>query len=204
MYLVVDAVYFDVRWNAKFSNFNTFKVIANLIPLWAWPLFRRYPYVAETLIYWLGFQWVRLRVEGGKGGLIHNFVLNHIYFRNLAHQQKDARGGGDGTLWPTNINQNCSTYCFKLIRCLDSLFAILCSKEHRAETQPTPQSDWLWAGIIFLVGVSLGPHLWSSGLQIKRSRVRFPTLPGFLRNSGSWTVSNQPREYNRGDNWREL
>jgi hypothetical protein len=47
-----------------------------------------------------------------------------------------------------------------------------------------------------------GPPLWSSGesswLQIQRSRVRFPTLPDFLRSSGSGTGSTQPREDNRG------
>jgi hypothetical protein len=46
-----------------------------------------------------------------------------------------------------------------------------------------------------------GPFLWFSGrsswLYIQRSRVRFPALPVFLRSSGSWTGSNQPRE----DNW---
>jgi hypothetical protein len=44
------------------------------------------------------------------------------------------------------------------------------------------------------------PPLWSSGqsswLQIQRSRVRFPALPDFLRNSGSGTGSTQPREDN--------
>jgi hypothetical protein len=43
------------------------------------------------------------------------------------------------------------------------------------------------------------PPLWSSGqsfwLQIQRSGVRFPTLPYFLRGSGSGTGSTQPREY---------
>jgi hypothetical protein len=42
--------------------------------------------------------------------------------------------------------------------------------------------------------------LWSSGqsswLQIQRSRVRLPPLPGFLRSSGSGTGSTQPLEYN--------
>jgi hypothetical protein len=37
----------------------------------------------------------------------------------------------------------------------------------------------------------------SSGLQIQRSRVPFPTLPDFLRSCGSGTRSTQPREYNR-------
>jgi hypothetical protein len=43
-------------------------------------------------------------------------------------------------------------------------------------------------------------HLWSSGqsswLQIQRSRVRFPALPNFLRNSGFGTGSTQRREDN--------
>ena len=43
-----------------------------------------------------------------------------------------------------------------------------------------------------------GPPLWSSGqsfgLQIQRSRVRFPALPDFLSSSGSGTGSTQPRE----------
>jgi hypothetical protein len=43
--------------------------------------------------------------------------------------------------------------------------------------------------------------LWSSGqsswLQIQRSRVRFPTLPDFLRSSASGTASTRPRE----DSW---
>jgi hypothetical protein len=46
------------------------------------------------------------------------------------------------------------------------------------------------------------PPLWSSGqsswLQIRRSRVRFPMLPDFLRSSESGTVSTEPREYNWG------
>jgi hypothetical protein len=41
------------------------------------------------------------------------------------------------------------------------------------------------------------PPLWSSGqsscLQIQRSQVRFPALPGFLRSSGSGTGSTEPR-----------
>jgi hypothetical protein len=44
-----------------------------------------------------------------------------------------------------------------------------------------------------------GPPLWSSGqsswVQIE-VWVRFPTLPDFLRSSGSGTGSTQPREYN--------
>jgi hypothetical protein len=47
---------------------------------------------------------------------------------------------------------------------------------------------------------TFGPPLWSSGqsswLQIPRSRVRFPALPDFPRNSGCGTVSTQPREDN--------
>jgi hypothetical protein len=47
--------------------------------------------------------------------------------------------------------------------------------------------------------LQLRPPLWSSGqsfwLQIQRSRVRFPSLPDFLRGSGSGTGSTQPREY---------
>jgi hypothetical protein len=42
------------------------------------------------------------------------------------------------------------------------------------------------------------PPLWSSGqstwLQIQRSRVRFPALLDFMRNSGSGTGSTQPHE----------
>jgi hypothetical protein len=52
-----------------------------------------------------------------------------------------------------------------------------------------------------------GPTLWSSGqsfwLRIQRSRVRFPTLPDFLRSSGYGTGSTQPREDNWGDTWRK-
>jgi hypothetical protein len=119
-------ILFRYTMKAKFSNLQIFKVITNIISLRAWPLFRRYPCISETLIYWLGFQWVQLRVGRGKGGLVYNFVLNHIYFRYLAHQQKVARGGGDGTLWPTNINQKSSSYCFNIIWSFYSVFLILC------------------------------------------------------------------------------
>jgi hypothetical protein len=34
-------------------------------------------------------------------------------------------------------------------------------------------------------------------------RVRFPTLPDFLRSSGSGTGSTRPREYNRGSTWKK-
>jgi hypothetical protein len=51
------------------------------------------------------------------------------------------------------------------------------------------------------------PPLWSSGqstwLQIQRSRVWFPTLPDFLRSSGSGTGFTQPREDNWGATWME-
>jgi hypothetical protein len=51
------------------------------------------------------------------------------------------------------------------------------------------------------------PPPWSSGqsfwLQIQRSQVRFPALPDFLRSSGSWTGSTQPREDNLGATWKE-
>jgi hypothetical protein len=44
--------------------------------------------------------------------------------------------------------------------------------------------------------------LWSSGqscwLQIQRSRVRFASLPDFLRSTGSGTGSTQPRGDNSG------
>jgi hypothetical protein len=46
-----------------------------------------------------------------------------------------------------------------------------------------------------------GLPLWSNGqsswLQIQKSQVRFPAPPDFLRSSGSWTGSIQPRE----DSW---
>jgi hypothetical protein len=55
--------------------------------------------------------------------------------------------------------------------------------------------------VIIIPFYFVGPPLWSSGQsswpQIQRSRVRFPALPDFLRNSGSGTGSTQPRE----DNW---
>jgi hypothetical protein len=53
--------------------------------------------------------------------------------------------------------------------------------------------------------VKIWPPLWSSSqsswLQIQRSRVRFPALPDFLRNSGSGKGSTQPREDNWGAIW---
>jgi hypothetical protein len=46
----------------------------------------------------------------------------------------------------------------------------------------------------------VGPPLWSSDqsfwIQIQRSRVRFLSLPDFLRSTGSGTGSTQPREDN--------
>jgi hypothetical protein len=41
-----------------------------------------------------------------------------------------------------------------------------------------------------------GSSCQSFWLEIQRSRVRFPALPDFLRNSRSGTGSAQPREYN--------
>jgi hypothetical protein len=53
---------------------------------------------------------------------------------------------------------------------------------------------------IIFFSIPFGPPLSSSGqsswLQIQRFRVRFPSLPDFLRHSGSGTVSIQPREDN--------
>jgi hypothetical protein len=34
--------------------------------------------------------------------------------------------------------------------------------------------------------------------------VRFPSLPDFLRSSGSGTGSTQPCEYNGGDTWKKM
>jgi hypothetical protein len=72
----------------------------------------------------------------------------------------------------------------------------LCSKSV-VNTEANTQS----LGILNLhLFVYVGPPLWSSGqsswLEIQRSRVRFPALPDFLRNSGSGTGSTQPREDN--------
>jgi hypothetical protein len=51
-----------------------------------------------------------------------------------------------------------------------------------------------------LFSLSFVASLWSSDqsswLQIQMSRVRFPTLPDFLRSRGSGTGSIQPREDN--------
>jgi hypothetical protein len=70
------------------------------------------------------------------------------------------------------------------IRCLN----ILCTVK-TILTKPTLKN-----GII-----AHGSPLWSSGqsswLQIQRSRVRFPTLPDFLRSSESGMGSSLPREY---------
>jgi hypothetical protein len=51
--------------------------------------------------------------------------------------------------------------------------------------------------LIFVEVFERGPLLWSRGqsslLQIQRSRVRFPALPGFLRSRGSGTGFTQSR-----------
>jgi hypothetical protein len=41
------------------------------------------------------------------------------------------------------------------------------------------------------------------GYRFSRSRVPFPSLPDFLRSSGSGTGSTQPREDNWGATWME-
>jgi hypothetical protein len=61
---------------------------------------------------------------------------------------------------------------------------------------------------IFSCNVLKGPPLWSTGqsfwLQIQRSRVRFPTLPDFLRNRSFGTGTTQLREDNWGATWMKI
>jgi hypothetical protein len=66
------------------------------------------------------------------------------------------------------------------------------------------------AGLPIFTSLNLSPlncPWWSSGqsswLQIQRSQVRFPALPGFLRSSGFGTGSTKPREDNWGVTWKE-
>jgi hypothetical protein len=66
----------------------------------------------------------------------------------------------------------------------------------------------LWAIVLLFstfINTLLRPPLWSSGqsfrLQIPTSRVRFRTLPHFLRSRGSGTGSTQPREDTWGATW---
>jgi hypothetical protein len=51
--------------------------------------------------------------------------------------------------------------------------------------------------VLLYVSLIVGPPLWSGGqsswLQSQSSRVRFPSLPDFLKSSGSGTVSTRPR-----------
>jgi hypothetical protein len=71
------------------------------------------------------------------------------------------------------------------------------------DTTRTSSHDWATTRctIIFLkISPIYRPPLWSSGqsswLQIQRFRVRFASLPDFLRSSGSGTESTQPHEDN--------
>jgi hypothetical protein len=60
----------------------------------------------------------------------------------------------------------------------------------------------------FYSNVLIGSPLWSSGqsswLQIQRFRLRFPALPGFLRNSRSGTGSAQPHRKNWSAAWMKI
>jgi hypothetical protein len=52
---------------------------------------------------------------------------------------------------------------------------------------------------LYMYYVEERPPLWSSGQSSSTNsevRVRFPSLPDFLRSSESGTASTQPREYN--------
>jgi hypothetical protein len=87
----------------------------------------------------------------------------------------------------------------------------------QASNMPCPDTSckvhWCWQN--FWKCITLGKHYQlchlnnkyrsghSSWLQIKRSLVRFPALPDFLRSSGSRTGSTQPHEYNWGATWME-
>jgi hypothetical protein len=67
--------------------------------------------------------------------------------------------------------------------------------------------------LLMLVTIQMICHYWlwqplrsssqRSWLESQRSRLRFPSLPDFLRISGSGTVSTQPREDKSGAIWKK-
>jgi hypothetical protein len=97
-----------LTFKVKFPSLYVLKIIVNVMSFWYWSLFGKQPILAETVIYWLGFRWVRVRVEyvpeveRGMGKFDILFCpTSHIFPKPLVSAERYC-----STLYPTNINHN--------------------------------------------------------------------------------------------------
>jgi hypothetical protein len=98
--------------------------------------------------------------------------------------------------WVHYLATNEAVYFIDVLKC--GLSKQICARVSESMERSHQFRNWFGAG---------RPPLWSSDqsswIQIQRSRVRFPALQDFLRNSGSGTGSTQPRDDHWGTAWKK-